>query len=148
MDGAGAGGLDRTSSRVFGEANALLQIAIDKVSAARSAGNSRSKGYASLTVLIAGLVFQSGGIFALGKLAPTIQADSSSARAAMFTTSEAGLISSNLGRIKANVDEIIVVKNKIAPSMPVDANALAIKSAADDLQTLLAEKGGGKVASK
>lgn len=149
MDGMGAGGLDRTSSRVFGEANVLLQSAIDKASAARTAGSSRSRGYASLIVLVVGILFQSGGIFALGKLSPpTSRTNRAEPVSEFFNISEVGLINSNLSRIKSNVSAIAETKNKIAPSMQIDSNTAAIEASVQDLQTLLSTKISPEVASK
>lgn len=149
MDEKSVGGLDRTSSRVFGEANVLLQSAIDKASAARSAGSSRSRGYASLIVLVVGILFQSGGIFALGKLSPSSsRTDKAELPSEFFNVSEIGLINSNLSRIKLNASAIAEAKNKIAPSMQIDANTAAIEASAQDLQTLLSAKINPAVASK
>lgn len=132
-------GLEKTSGHVFAETDELLQDAIDRASEAKSAGNGRSRGYASLIVLVAGLLFQSGGIFALTKLSPpeTLPVNSSSTTVARFTGAEVNLIDSNLQRILSNTKSISSVKQRIAPAMPIDANIAAIEASVQDLGTVL-----------
>lgn len=132
------GVLDKTSGHLFVETDSLLQSAISRASEARHAGGSRSRGYASLVVLVVGLLFQSGGIFALGKLVPQTPNETANyASRSKFTDSEAALVRSNIERVRTNANDISLIKNRIAPSMPIDPNVAAIQAAVLDIQTLI-----------
>jgi hypothetical protein len=134
--------LEKTSGHVFAETDGLLQDAIDRASEARNAGNGRSRGYASLIVLVAGLLFQSGGIFALTKLSPpeTLPIKPGVTESSRFSSAELGLITSNLQRITSNAKDISSVKQRVAPAMPIDPNIAAIEAAVQDLGTVLLPK--------
>lgn len=134
--------LHKTAAHIFVETSDLMQGAMDRASEARSAGSSRSRGYASLTVVAVGLIFQSGGLLALGKLGPGSEVLPHAAVAtALFSDAEERLISSNLERIQSNATSILATKNRMAPSVPLESNVIAIQSSAQDLQTVMLKAG-------
>lgn len=142
IDSISASKLEKTSSHAFAETDELLQSAIDKASEAKNAGSNRTRGYASLIVLAAGLLFQSGGILALGKLAPSngpvaIDMQKTDVSAPQFSIAESNLIDANLGRIRANTKAIQEMKDRVAPSMPINSSLAAIDAAVQDLETVV-----------
>lgn len=138
FDPIGQPRLHKTVSHLFSETHGLLQAAIDKASEARSAGSGRSRGYASLTVVVVGLVFQSGGIFAINRLKPEIsQSPLAFDSALALSESERRLVKLNLDRIAASASKISVLKERIAPAMQIDADIAAIEASAQDIEAVV-----------
>lgn len=136
--------LRKTVSHLFSETSGLLQAAIDKASEARSAGSGRSRGYASLTVVVVGLIFQSGGLFAIDKLKPEPPSTTLTRQIATFSDAERRLVKTNLDRIAANTSQISAMKSRMAPSMPIEANVAAINASAQDIETVVLNAVAGK----
>ena len=82
------------------------------------------------------LLVQSGGILALDKLKPSanISVVTEEPQKHGLTANERLLVKSNLERIKVGAAEVIRVRDRVAPAMPIDASVSAISSSAVDLR--------------
>lgn len=130
--------LEKTSRHVLMEAEQALQVATDRATEAKSAGSNRSRGYASLIVIAAGLLFQGGGIFALERFNPSPRhVDVQVEGKPVFSQAEMQVLRANFLRIDRNLEEISGKKDRIAPSMPIGGNIVAIREAAKDIDALV-----------
>jgi len=130
--------LKKTSSRLFNDIAALLKSAEHKVEDARHIGNSRSRGYASVIVVVASIVFQWAGLVGIrlldSKSAPTVNTNGDPKP---ISPEVMALTNNNLSRIETNLDAIAAVKNRVAPSMPIDSNLAAIRAATQDVRAVI-----------
>ena len=127
--------LNKTSSHIYADTNSLLQLAADKTAEARHIGSNRTKGFASLIVVIASIVFQLAGLYGLSFLKTAeLHTDGK-----YLANTERVLVDTNLARILSNVEAIMTTKNRVAPAMPIDQNLASIRSAAEDLKTVVSQ---------
>ena len=126
--------LNKTSSHIYNDTNSLLQLAADRTAEARHIGSNRTKGYSSLIVVVVSIVFQWAGLFGLSLLKSTEPHTAWKG----LTSGERMLVDTNLARILSNIETITNTKNRVAPAMPIDQNLSSIRSAAEDLKTVMA----------
>lgn len=132
--------LNKTSTHIFDDTNSLLQSARKMASEARHIGDNRTKGYAAIVIFFISILLQGVGYFGLSLITPAnAKMQKSPAAARLFTIAEQKLVDSNLARIINNVDAIAAVKSRVAPSMPIEQSLSSIRSAAEDLKTVISQ---------
>ncbi len=131
-------GINKTSLHIFHDAEALIKKASDGVVDAKNIGSNRSKGFASIIVVVASLVLNACIFFGYKFLAPErAKAEVTAISGKSLSPSDLTVLENNLTRVAESADAIASTKTRVAPNLPIEQNLAAIRAAASDIRAVV-----------